>query len=68
MSYKYIECASSVVPASIRFDVPRRHDGQIVEIAYGGFDRAAHDEGDPYKRVTDRSDGSVRYYRREDKP
>jgi hypothetical protein len=63
MSKRYIECRESDIPAGVRFDVPRRHQGQIVEVAFGGFDRAEHDHGDPYKRITDRSDRSVNYYK-----
>jgi len=51
----YVEIKRSEVPGGVRFDVPRRNQGQIVEIAYGGFARSEHDEGDPYKRETDRS-------------
>jgi hypothetical protein len=61
----YVVCDASDIPAGVRFDVPRRLQGQTVEVAYGGFDRAEHDDGDPYKRVTDRSIGpkATTYYR-----
>lgn len=63
---KYIKCRESDVPDNVRFDTPRRHQGQIIEIQYGGFSRYEHDEGDPYKRVIDHSvGGSKTYYRRE---
>ncbi len=61
---KYVRIQASEVPAGVRFDVPAHNQGQIVEVAYGGFDRAEHGAGDPYKRVTDRSDRSVAYYKR----
>lgn len=62
--YTYVPCDPTTIPAGVRFDVPARCDGQMVEIAYGGFDRAAHDRGDPYKRVHDRSvGGGTTYYR-----
>lgn len=47
-------------------DVPGRNQGQIVEVAYASNNpryRGEADVGDAYKRVTDRSDGSVRWYR-----
>jgi len=48
----------------IRWDVLRRDAGQIVERAYGTFGRAEAGTRAPYMCVTDRSDGSVRIYRR----
>ncbi len=61
---KYIRISESQIPEGVRFDVPGPNQGQIVEVAYGGFGRAEHGDGDPYKRVTDRSDRSVEYYKR----
>lgn len=58
----YLPCAAEVVPASIRFDVPGHLAGQTVEVAYGTRGRAEAGYGDPYKRVVDRSDGSVKYF------
>lgn len=65
MRARYVECSAKDVPDDIRFDVPRRNQGQMVEIAYGdrGRFRGENDEGSPYKRVTDGSDRSVTYYR-----
>ncbi len=62
----YIEIPADQIPDSIVFDVPRRHAGQIIEVAYGQHRsrRDGADVGDPYKRITDRSDGTVTYYRR----
>ena len=53
------------IPDGVRFDVPMHRQGQIVEVAYGGFGRPEHGPGDEYKRVHDRSEGpnAVRYYR-----
>jgi len=69
----YIKCPLAEVPGYLRWDVPARNQGQIVEIAYA-CDRYAADEacpGDEYQRVTDQSvpTGSAartRYYRRAD--
>jgi len=54
------------IPDGVRFDVEAHRQGQIVDVAYGGFGRAEHGPGDDYKRVHDRSEGpnAVRYYRR----
>lgn len=60
---KYIEIDPKQIPNGVRFDVTRRNSGQMVEIAYGGFSRAEHDHGDPYKRVRDASDRSKKFYR-----
>jgi len=49
--YEYIRIPASQVPEGVRFDVPARNQGQHTEVAYGGFGRAAHCEGDKYKRV-----------------
>lgn len=43
------------IPAGIRFDVPRRFQGQIVEHAFGDYGRYEHDDDSPYMQVTDRS-------------
>lgn len=69
MSSRYEPLHASKLPVGVRFDVPGRNQGQIVEIAYGGFSRYAHDHGDPYQRITDLSlpegaAGRVRYLRR----
>ena len=59
--YEQIDPAS--IPANVRFDVPRRFQGRMVEVAFGGFGRQEHDAGDPFKRITDKHDQTVRYYR-----
>lgn len=51
----YSTVASSRVSDRVRFDVPHRNLGQIVEVAYGGYGRVEHEYGAPYKRVIDRS-------------
>lgn len=61
--HEYEPCALDDIPDDVRFDVPERYQGQIVEVAYGGYDRAGNDLGDPYMRRTDRSDNTVTYYR-----
>jgi hypothetical protein len=48
--HTYLPCPASSIPADVRFDVPRRNQGQHDEVAYGGFGRAEHDRGAPYKR------------------
>jgi hypothetical protein len=65
---KYVECDKSEIPAGVRFDTPRSNQGQIVEVSYGGFGAAEHDDGDPYMRRTDTSiptgkPGRVTYYK-----
>lgn len=64
-NYVYTRCAVTAIPTGVRFDVPRASQGQIVEVAFGGFDRCEHDDGAPYMRRHDRSMGSagVEYYR-----
>lgn len=59
------------LPADLRWDVPPRNGGQIVEVAYAHRRPAAAPavRGAAYKRVTDTSipvgaDGRVTYYRR----
>lgn len=64
MRYRYREILARAVPGGIRFDVPMRNQGQIIEIAYGTFGRGEAGYGDEYQRVYDRSDGTTRYYRR----
>lgn len=50
---KYIPCSLESIPDGVRFDVPRRNQGHGTadEVAYGGFSRGEHDDGDLYKRV-----------------
>ena len=64
MATKYTECSERDVPAGVRFDTPRRHQGQAVEVQYGGFERAEHDSGAPWKRIVERAlGGKATYYR-----
>lgn len=65
--YVYVECKESDIPSFVRWDVPARNQGQIVEVAYGAIGLAREaDVGDPYKRVVDRSDLHVAYYKLRD--
>jgi len=61
---KYVAIDTAQIPAKVRFDIPRRHQGQIIEVAYGDFGRSEADHGSPYKRVTDTSifPAEVSYY------
>lgn len=59
----YVRCQESEIPAGVRFDVPRFFQGQIVQIAYGGFERSPHGPGSPYLYRKDQSTGIVEYYR-----
>jgi len=52
------------VPEAVRFDTPRRNQGQIVQVSFGTFGAAEADTVDPYMRVTDHSDGQRRTYKR----
>jgi len=68
---KYAPIAAADVPATVRFDVPRRNQGQIVEIAYAAWPRTAGEagHGDRYQRIVDGSlptkdAGRVTYLRR----
>jgi hypothetical protein len=55
MATTYRKITEAAIPPSVRFDVPQHHVGQAIEVAYGGFGRAEHDDGAPYKRVVDHS-------------
>ena len=63
-NYRPIDTAR--IPATVRWDVPRRNQGQIVEVAYSDArpGRSEGGEGDLYRRIIDGSDGSVSYARR----
>lgn len=68
---KYTEVPASEVTSGLRWDVPGRNQGQIVEVAYANPGHAAPaDEGDPWKRITDTSEpvnspARIRYLRRD---
>ena len=64
--YRYIQISASEIPDRVRFDTPRRNQGQIVTVSYGGVGRGEHGPGDLYKRVTDASNRTTTYYRRSD--
>jgi len=63
---RWLACTIDDIPGAVRFDVPRRNQGQIVEVAYGTMGRAEADVGDPWKRVIDRCEVNAqpRYFRR----
>ena len=66
MKPHYTEISEFSVPPDLRWDVPAHNQGQIVEVAYADYPTCADEacSGSLYKRVTDRSDQSVAYYRR----
>jgi hypothetical protein len=64
MKVRYVECRHEEIPSGVRWSVPSRNQGQIVEVAYGSFGSSEGDHGDPFKRVTDASVPAVTFYRR----
>lgn len=62
----YLRCDASNVPDNVRFDVPRRFQGQIVEYAFADATpgRGEADVGSVWKMATDRSDQSVWFSQR----
>lgn len=63
--HKYVKVSESSVPGNVRFDQPARFGGQIIEVEFGGFGRAEHDDGDLYRRQRDRSETTEwTYYKR----
>jgi len=63
--YEYVVVKATDIPEGVRFCVPGQNQGQIVEVAYGDFGRAEPGVGDPWMRITDRSEvGPPTYYRR----
>lgn len=65
-SVTYTEVPASEVPGNLRWDTPGRSRGQMVEVSWaqpGVKDEAG--PGDLWKRVTDHSDRSTWYYRRD---
>ena len=59
---KYVKVEERHVPRGVRFDVTRASAGQMIQIAYSGFDRHEHGDGDRFKMVTDRSLREASYY------
>lgn len=57
-----LRCTEADMPAGVRFDVPGRNAGQMVEIAYGTFGRGAAGEGDPWQMITYHAEGGRREY------
>jgi len=64
----YIPCTIDDIAAGVRWHTPAQNQGQIIEVSYAAAPGAAHEanHGDEYQRVTDRSDQSVAYARRDD--
>jgi hypothetical protein len=62
---QYVSISPGDAPTDGRWDVPPQNQGQIVEVAYHAKPKQGYEscDGEPYKRVVDRSDGSVAYYR-----
>lgn len=66
MAATYTRVPAAEVPSNLRWDVPGRLAGQIVETAYATPGaRYEQDDGATYKRVTDRTggEGTVRFFR-----
>ena len=61
---RYMQVDPKSIPAGVRFDIPGRNGGQMIEVAYGDFSRSEHGWGDRWRRVRNLSVGSdTRYYR-----
>ena len=66
MSAQYLPCKETEIPKDARFrwDADHYSRGHIVETSWGGWGRAEHGRGDPFKRVVDRGPGGrVEYFR-----
>lgn len=64
-TFRYRKTAAERVPTDVRWTVPRRCQGQIVEAAWGRVGaRTDSGPGDMYYRVADHSDGTVEHFRR----
>ena len=66
MSTHYAPCPETDIPSSVRFDTPRSHQGQIVEVSYADWPRSRSEAGPGslYRRTVDRSDRSIAFARR----
>jgi hypothetical protein len=64
----YLTCTIDEIPAGLRWDVPGRNAGQIIEVACAAAEHYASEAGpgDEYQRTTDGNTGRVTYARRED--
>lgn len=51
----YIEIPESEVPVTVRWNVPRQNQGQIVEVAYGHFGRDEAGPGALFERHADQA-------------
>jgi hypothetical protein len=66
MRVTYMSVSRDKLPEELRFDVPREHQGQTIEVAYADYPTEAGEacNGAKYRRETDRSDGATTYYER----
>lgn len=64
--HTYVQVDVASVPSGLRWDVPPENQGQIVEVAYADDPPEVHRacSGSRYRRVIDRRDRSVAYWRR----
>jgi len=64
--YTYTSVPAATVPASARFDVPARFQGQIITYAFAAAKPARDGAGvgDLWLRVHDANDRTTAYYRR----
>jgi len=62
----YLRCPPCFEPSGLRFDAPGRFQGQTIEHAFADTTpgRTLAGVGAPWKRVSDRSDGSTYYAQR----
>lgn len=52
-------------PKNVRWDIPPQNQGQIIEVAYADVAPMSHEAitGAMFRRVLDRGDNTVEYYR-----
>lgn len=64
----YVPIDAKDVPSNLRWDVPPRNAGKIVQVSYADIGSIAPAElGSLYKRRIDASDGLVEYFKRRTK-
>lgn len=63
LNVRYVLCTAREVPGTVRFDVPKSGQGQMIEVAYGTFGRYEAGPGDPCKRVTNLATREVALYK-----
>ncbi len=61
----YTKIDESELPDGLRFDVPRMNQGQNIEAAYAAWPTTRYEAGvgDKYKRVTNRVNQTITYYK-----